>query len=180
MLHNSIVCFQELHLSSGLDLDTEQCGRVSVPLRKAVFVLKRDDNSKVPSSSYLKKNTGNGPGLPAVYNQPFLQPTSDQLQTPQVYYDQQTQLLYNSQFPPLRTNIITTNQTQLLQSIRQIHQQAQPAHMFNANTNQILLPTLSSISNRRSDITWSNEDDLDVTNEESSKKEHQWQTVSNK
>jgi hypothetical protein len=83
-----------------LNLDTEQCGRVSVLLRKAVFKVKRDDNSKVQAQVTLKKkSTRSGPGLaPAMYSESSPQPTSDQLQTPQVYYNQ---LTYNSQFPQL-------------------------------------------------------------------------------
>jgi hypothetical protein len=73
----------------------------------------------------------------------------------------------------------TTNQTQLLQSNQQIHQQVQPAHMFNINRNQIVSPTQPSISNHRSDFAWSSVDDLDMSSEDSLRK-HQWQTVNNK
>jgi hypothetical protein len=60
---------------------------------------------------------------------------------------------YNLQFPPLRTNMITKNQAQLVQSNQQIHQQIQPAHMFNVNTSQIFSTTQPSISNHRSGRT---------------------------
>jgi hypothetical protein len=74
--------------------------------------------------------------------------------------------------------MITTNQTQLVQSNQQIHQQVQPAHMFNGNMNQIFSPTQPSISNHRSDVAWSREDDLDMSNEDNLRK-YQWQTVNN-
>jgi hypothetical protein len=101
--------------------------RVSAAPRSSVSL-----NSKVQAQDTLKikklkKSTWSGPGLaPAMYSQPSLQPTS--VQAPQVYYNQ---LTYNSQFPQLKANMITTNH------------------------------------------------DLDMSNEESSKK-HQWQTVSYK
>jgi hypothetical protein len=62
--------------------------------------------------------------------------------------------------------MITSNQTQLLQSNQQIHQQIQPAYTFNVNTNQIFSPTQPSISNHSSDVAWSSEDDLDMSNED--------------
>jgi hypothetical protein len=50
--------------------------------------------------------------------------------------------------------------------------------MFNGNTNQIFSSAQPSISNHRSDVAWSSEDDLDMSSEDSLRK-HQWQTVNN-
>jgi hypothetical protein len=109
-----------------------------------------------------KVSTWNGPELAsAMHHQASLQAPSNQLQIPQVCCNQQDKLsnqLYNLQFPPLGTNMITTNQTQPLQS----NQQVQPAHMFNVNTNQIFSPTQPCISNHRSDVAWSSEYDHDI------------------
>ena len=89
---------------------------------------------------------------PAMHNQPPLQTTTNQPQTLPACYSQPNQWSYNLQFPPIRTNQITTHQVQLEQPSQQIHHQVQASY---------------------------SEDDLNMGEEDSSTK-HQWQTVSNK
>jgi hypothetical protein len=124
--------------------------------------------------------TGNEAGLAsAMYNPPPPQTTPNQPQISQDYYNQPNQLSYNLQFPPLRINQITVNQAQLPQLNQQIHHEVQPTCVFNANRNQTSSSTQPNAYNRRSDTTWYSEDNLNMSEEDSSKK-HQWQTVSNK
>jgi hypothetical protein len=114
----------------------------------------------------------------AMYHLDSLQLPPNQPQTSQVC-NQQNQLPYNLQFPPLQTTLTATNQPQPSQPHQPICQQVQPAYISTTHVNQIPSLMQPNISNPRSGADWSNEDDLEMSNRETLRK-HQWQTVNNK